>query len=134
MSAKLYHTEVGLPEDLLKPLLGRAYKLSYSRHAINEMLSDRYGAPKKMPTKVWLERAEVFETEITDGWVSKICIRVGKYVGVVDGDYQFIAARATLDLILVLVPDRGGLFVKTLWFNDSTDKHATLDRSKYATL
>lgn len=129
MSARLFHTEIGLPEKALARWLGKSYNLRYTQHALGEILRDRYGVPKKMPVTLRLLRSQIFEMEMTGHFITKFAVRLSSLAE------AFTAPRPGLDLILVLVPtDDATLFVKTCWFNESTDAHATLDRSKYATL
>lgn len=123
MSAKLYHCEIGIPNSALAPVVARDYTLRYTNHAIREMLADHYTAPKSMPRSLYLERAAVFEVEVVNGVTTKVCVRTGE---------GFVHSNRNLDLILVCVPCSGALVVKTLWFNDRNDKHATLNKSKYA--
>jgi hypothetical protein len=126
MSHKLFHAEIGLPEKVLAGWLGKVYRLQYSKHAMGGILADRYGIPKAMPKTLRLLRSQIFEVEVTAGAVSKFAVRIPA------GAECFTGPRSGLDLILVFVPDYDDtLLVKTCWFNESTDSHATLDRSKY---
>lgn len=126
MSARLYHTEIGLPEDLLVWFLGRTFELFYSTHARQAVLDDRFAIARKMPKQLQVRREDVFEVEVTDGEISKFAVRLSS---------GFEASRPDVDLILVVAPYPGQmLFVRTLWFNEHDDQHKTLDRSKYAQL
>lgn len=127
MSAKLYHTELGLPEQAIAGLVGRTVSLEYSQHAQRAALEDRFAGALKLPTSLVIDRADIFEVEVTDTKATKVCVRLTK---------GFTAhAHRPVDLILVLnAPERGVALVRTLWFNSRADAHKTLDRSKYATV
>lgn len=124
MSAQLYHTELGLPEQLLRPITGRTVSLEYTHHAKRAALDDRFAGALKMPTSFTIDRDSIFEVEVTGSKVTKLCVRLTK---------GFTAeAKQPVDLILVLcAPERGVAIVRTLWFNERNDSHKTLDASKY---
>lgn len=125
----LYHADIGLPWALLPSALSTAKDLEYGPHARSAAISDRCGRLTAAPLRRALHPSEIFEVEVEQGEVVKVCARLS------DG-FQ-AEAYAPVDLILVLTPSRrnaGSWFVKTLWFNFRNDKHKTLDRSKYQTL
>lgn len=126
MSARLFHTEIGLPEKALARWLGKSYRLRYTQHALGEILRDKYGVPKKMPVTLRLLRSQIFEMELTGQFITKFAVRLSSMAE------AFTAPRPGLDLILVLAPEEDNtLVVTTCWFNETTDSHATLDVSKY---
>lgn len=110
MSA-LYHSEVFMPPAYARPCFHG--KLRYSHHAQAAAADDRYGQ-FKLPEQLDMRWADLIETEVADGDVLKQVWRVP-----LDGSRD-----------LVLAIQRGG-FVRTVWINLHSDKHNTLDRSKY---
>lgn len=125
----LYHVETGLPWDLFMPFELKAFQLEYSRHARQAALDDRYGQLTSVPLSPAFTRAEVFEVEVEQGRIVKFAARLsGGFT------FEFNHYSKKLDLILVCTPslrDSNNLFVKTLWLNERTDGHHTLDKSKY---
>jgi hypothetical protein len=114
-----YHREIVLPAS---PEFAGKFGLVYSNHALGEAARDRYfkGALGQLPSVVKLTEDDPDRVEATfeGGQCVKLVIRV-------EFDDE-------LDLVLVLIPaEEHSLRVKTLWFNQWDDKHATLDRSRY---
>lgn len=120
MKTNLFHKDVFLPWLCSRFQFG---KLSWTNHAKRELFNDKYGdipfsvIPTSIDGRLW-ELIEVEQQQLT-GSFTKIVIRQ--------------PIDATRSLVLVIIPD--GIFgiVKTCWVNMNTDKHKTLDRSKYAT-
>lgn len=118
-----------MPGEMAAPWLGETF-LRYSRHAIDAASSDRYGSIQLEP-KIFVGSAnQVVEVTIgRNGLPEKAVVRLA-------------SSAVGLDIILVLMvpqwrgPDSAEIecFVKTVWFNRSTDKHRTLDRSRYVDL
>jgi len=112
----LYHFQVYIPPALKESTI---YRLRYSKHATNAALQDRYCCKMKvfkLPEVLNTEKALLVEVGLhSENQVSKRVYRT--------------RANSTLDLVLVVLPD--GL-VKTVWFNSRSDRHPTLDRSRYA--
>ncbi len=52
---KLYHKDIGIRENSLKVFVGRTFTLNYTDHALQAMLTDRYGLPKRMPKTVTVQ-------------------------------------------------------------------------------
>lgn len=112
---RLYHFELGIPKAA--QLRFGKMPLNYSGHAQRASQNDRYGTielPKYLDTNT----AQVIEVEMRGRETLKIVYRV-KY-------------NEILDLVLVVIPDRG--FVKTVWLNQRNDLHKTLDASRYTSL
>ena len=107
----LYHKDIILPPLKLRD---EYLELSYTLHAFQSAENDRYGTIN-LPSKINLAMAEVIEVEILNGDVEKIIVRQ-KY-------------SKEYDLILVIIPRY--MRVKTVWLNQVSDTHKTLDRSKY---
>ncbi len=138
MNPKLFHRDIGIPARLVDLWDCRAWKLTYSQHALQAVLTDRYGLPKKMPKEIVFARSHVFEveevaTEVRDckvvaSKVSRVCIRISS------DECDFVGPIPNMDLCLCLVQGNrpGERIVTTCWFNERNDTHATLDASKYS--
>jgi hypothetical protein len=112
----LYHSDIFLPGWFTAPT--QRVKVDYGHHAKREALVDRYGEIA-LPAFVNLKRFRVIEVGVINGRVSKILFR-----GKLDNER---------DLCIVLIPnDNRPWRCKTVWVNLNTDKHKTLDRSRYA--
>lgn len=111
----LYHKEVRIPPELRNLAVFKG-ELRYGRHAQSEANLDRYGHIE-LPRQFDSASADLIEVE----W-DRIKKQVTKCV-------WRQALDAQRDLVIVVMPDSG--FVKTVWVNLKTDKHRTLDRSKY---
>lgn len=97
------------------PLKFGKQKLTYSNHALNAAQDDRYGYIN-LPSYIDTNTAKVIEIEIVqDRFLSKVVYR--------------ISYSKTHDLVIVVIPERW--FVKTVWLNAKSDKHQTLNRSRY---
>ena len=107
---KSYHRDAyGFPRNLLM----KAGKITpvYSKHTTDQSFYKGFDLPKKI---VW-EATEVVEVHFKNAnTVEKIVIRV---------PYD-----RHQDISFVIISDN---FVKTAWLNKNTDKHFTLDKSKY---
>ena len=125
---KLYHRDLGLPDEACSAWACKTWRLDYSAHARQAILTDRYGLPRRMPKVIKFSSENVFEVAIlNEVVVTKVCVRVGDWQSDFDGPLP------DMDLCLVLVPHTDDtLRVKTCWFNERTDVHATLDVSKYS--
>ena len=111
----LYHSEIFIPEWFVMPT--ERATLRWGKHARHAAWEERYG---RIPTfeSIPLSQFSLIELGVQNGKVSKIVVR---------GHYD-----ERRDVIFVLVPDDGYYFVKTVWSNLRTDKHKSLDRSRYA--
>jgi hypothetical protein len=115
-SEVLYHSDIFLPDWFTAPT--QRVKVDYGHHAKREALIDRYGEIA-LPAFVNLKRFRVIEVGVINGRVSKILFR-----GKLDNER---------DLCIVLIPSGDKPWkAKTVWINLVTDKHRTLDRSRYA--
>ncbi|AVD99363.1 hypothetical protein SEA_BILLNYE_191 [Streptomyces phage BillNye] len=116
MTEVLYHSDIFLPGWFTAPT--RRVKVDYGHHAKREALADRYGEIA-LPAYVNLKRFRVIEVGVINGRVSKILFR-----GKLDNER---------DLCIVLIPRGDNPWrCKTVWVNLNSDKHKTLDRSRYA--
>lgn len=112
----LYHREKGFPENLRLPRGFRpVMHLRYSAHAKDESKLDRYGK-LTLPDVVDVRKGDIFEIGVINGTVTKMAVR--------------FPYNDELDLTIVLNPADG--FVRTVWANRKSDKHRSLDLSKYA--
>lgn len=120
MAEVLYHDEVYMPRNN-RPL-GHV-RVSWSRHARKAATDDRYGHIP-MPHILDLSGFRLVELAQEDGKDTKYVLR-----GSLDNER---------DVVYVLrwnVGSRGirNYCVVTVWVNLNSDKHRTLDHSKYAT-
>jgi hypothetical protein len=79
-------------------------------------LNDKYGKIVP-PLQVVVSQDNIIEIEILGQSVAKVVIRQ--------------SYNETKDISLALIPDGNRAIVKTLWLNDKTDNHATLNPEKY---
>src|SRR6478609_1808779 len=108
---ELFHAEVGLPEGFVAPTARVA--LRWTGHADRARTNDRYGDIRRFATAT-LGRLEVVEVGMEYGKIAKILFR-GRYTD-------------DLDVCMVLIPaNHGPWTVKTVWVNERTDAHKTLD-------
>jgi len=110
---ELYHREIGLP-DFAKQLDGTKHTLKLSKHAEQAQYQDRYGA-FEIPDVLYVRLPDVFEIGVEGKQIVKVAVR-RKY----DDRY---------DISIVFNKDSG--VVRTAWLNERTDRHSTLDASKY---
>lgn len=116
MTEVLYHAEIGFPKFFRAPL--GTVRVAYGSHARRESFCDRYGVID-LPDSINLSLFKVVELGVQDGRISKMLFR-----GPLDRER---------DMCIVLVPKIGEpWFAKTVWVNLRTDKHATLNKSRYA--
>lgn len=131
----LYHRETGIPWHLFEPFAKQAYGLEYGQHARRAALDDRFGQLASVPLSYCPDHASVFEVEVEQGRIVKFAARLSVGFSVVsDSRKSMVGFGKAIDLILVCTPslrDSNNLFVKTLWLNERTDGHHTLDKSKY---
>jgi hypothetical protein len=110
----LYHKDVGFPKGLNGNV--GVVSLRYSHHALEAAANDRYGRIV-LPETLDTNKATLIEVEVWAGRVTKAVYRT-------TADYQ-------KDLILVIIPENNGGFVKTVWCNLKTDKHKSLRKHLY---
>ncbi len=110
----LYHYQIYMPPKF-NPKVGTVV-LQYGPHALRAANTDRYGAVR-LDSTLNTNRALCVEVELIDGQVTKLVYR--------------ISYSAALDLVLVVSPKMGHFFVRTVWLQEKSDVHATLDVSRY---
>lgn len=126
----LYHKEIGLPDEVktqLSLISGTSLPLFPSNHARDEMMKDvkKFGNRIPfLPKKFQINPDEIFEVEHNPterGFgttnITKIVLRRKGEKG--------------LDQIMAVLPS--GL-IKSVWHNEATDTHKTLDPSRYTPL
>lgn len=128
----LYHAELGFPKNF-RPPVGR-YDLEWGHHAIEASLDDRYG---KIPTpkSLLVDKMKIIELGVQNGKVSKILYR-GTLACTICRENetpQSECTHAKRDMCIVVIPkpNKQPWYVKTVWINLQSDKHRTLDASKY---
>lgn len=110
----LYHSSLpnfpkikNLPTGIVNP--------SYSIHAQDEAVKDIYNIII-LPCEIDMSEIEIFEVEIINDEIVKIAFRM---------EYDEI-----FDLCVAMNLDKK-FTVKTVWLNEISDNHYTLDESKY---
>lgn len=111
---RVYHKDVYAPAILFRSPGVR--RVTYSRHALQAARDDRYGDISRfLRPMLDFDDAEIIEVELeADGQIAKRVIRF----------------NISVKLSLVMAISADG-YVKTVWCNQCSDKHSTLDRSKY---
>src|SRR5450830_1058936 len=115
MQSALFHSDVFMPASAKKPI--HEGPLHYRDHALRATRDDRYGEIT-LPVEFHSANAKLIEAEVLlehDG--STVVKQVWRQ-----------PLDQHRDLILVI--QKGGK-VKTVWVNLRSDKHRTLDKSKY---
>ena len=110
----LYHRDVNLPPQLKKLKKQIIPDLAYSYHAQNQA----YNKGIILPDKLEYSGHNIIEAEIIDSIVYKLVVRV---------EYEH---NSDYDICLVII-NNNGILIKTLWLNNKTDTHKTLDKSNY---
>jgi len=108
---RLYHCLLSIPKPYRKPVFEGV--LGYSPHALHEAECDRYGHIN-LPERFEAKGAALIEVETVDAVVVK----------------QLWRQRLDDSRDLVMAITCEGT-VKTVWVNLRTDKHRTLDPSRY---
>jgi hypothetical protein len=111
---KKYHKEVFMPKAVHQFCPVGDIRVEYSKHAINAAETDRYGQIL-LPFNLKLEKSQIIEVELENNRVTKVLYR--------------LPYTSRFDLMVALIPST--FLVKTVWLNDRTDKHFTLDKSEY---
>ncbi len=110
--ADLYHAQIGFPVGVRLPK--GIYILQYSQHALQAAQRDRYGnLTVGLPDMIDMSKVEPFEIEVERGSVSKMVFRLPFQNG--------------LDIVMVVRGKR----VITVWGNERSDRHETLNSSRY---
>lgn len=119
---KLYHSDLFIPAELRAQAHSAHFKkLVWSRHAQLELVRDPYGivCTSEIPHKFDAHYWTLVELEVVNGKITKYVYRR--------------PVDSIRSLVIVLRPGaEGEATVTTCWTNRNDDKHATLDKSKYA--
>jgi len=111
---KLYHRDLGFPAQLdLKEKY--ILDLSYTRHALQASVNDRYGEIV-LPKEIQFWKSSIVEVETEDD-INPIKLLVR------------IVYDSFFDLSIVILLNTGK--VKTVWLNSINDSHTTLNINKY---
>lgn len=118
----LYHIKLGLPKTLKLPTTRKPIK--FTNHAREAARNDRYGNfSNYLPLHNSFDPncAELVEVESPDGiTATKMIYRVP------------LAPNSKNDLVLALVPYNDYYVAKTVWLNETSDRHNTLNLERYA--
>lgn len=118
----LYHKEIFLPATATA-LHGKVVELSYTHHAKLALVNDRYfnqtDSSFRPPFIFEINKDNLIEIETNTAG------RIVKYVVRLPYDSKF-------DIALALIPDLSRAVVKTVWLNDRTDTHNSLNKELYA--
>lgn len=109
----LYHKDVFMPELSVEGV----FLLTASKHAKTAALTDCRSIT--IPRAIVVSKHTVFEAEIIDGVLVKVCTRTPYNYG-----YSLCMA--------LTITGRRTATVKTIWLNAERDNHRTLDVDKYA--
>ncbi len=115
----LYHYKIGIPEKIIKKLPVEKIQLNYTFHALNELKNDRYGKIEKIDC-IYPDKCKVIEVEKNDnnGIIQKVLYRT--------------SYNEKLDICIAVMIDNNNYGkVKTLWINEKTDIHKTLNKNPY---
>lgn len=113
----LYHVEVFWPGIIKRQLPTNTAMLVATEHAKNAARNDRYGIIP-LPKMVNFGGVQFIEAEIDEKrTLTKIVIR--------------IPHSADKDIVMALMPIKGGWLIKTVWYNLNSDNHKTLNKSRY---
>jgi hypothetical protein len=109
----------GLPKGSTDDFTGRQF-LDYAKHAKDAIKDEIVRA--ELPGQIDIEAGDVVEVTVLNNATVKAVIR-----------WPF---DDTQDLCLVIEPARspaarGTVFVRTVWFNSVSDKHATLNKTVF---
>ena len=107
----LYHKDVYFPAFDFKRFWSNIFGLRASTHFRERQYTK--GIP--FPSLVKLKKSTIFEVGVVDGYISKVACRVQ------DQWYDYCYVISNSGCII------------TAWVQNPNDKHATLDKSRYAT-
>lgn len=113
---KTYNKAIFMPSHTLD---GKRFRLTWSKHAIESLSNDRYGAIRPI-LEVTVNRANLVELTLND-YKNPVKLMLRTKQDVLN------------DVCLVFIPDYDVAFVKSAWLCRADDNHTTLNRSLYAT-
>lgn len=113
---RVYHCDVRMPDNFVPPT--HRVNLIWTKHAINARWDDRYGHIPQFES-IPLHNFKVIEVTLDNN------DDIVKYV--VRGHFS-----KDIDIVFVLIPTDTDTWVcKTVWANERSDTHKTLDKSRY---
>lgn len=119
----IFHRDIGFPTNYRRPV-GR-YALVITKHARRQ--SEARGIT--LSSHLDMRYANVIEVGFKDGGVADD----GSVRGYgINHLLVRVAYDRTYDLVMAVKIEYGKWILKTVWLNEITDKHTTLDRAKYA--
>ena len=109
----------GLPAGAAEVFSAPRVELHYGMHAHAESHADRYGVAA-LPGSIEIIADDVVEVQVEQGEATKAIVR--------------FPYDDKLDLVFVLksISPAGHFFVKTVWFNQASDKHRSLRLAPYS--
>jgi hypothetical protein len=117
----LYHTKLGLPKTLKLPKNRK--KVVFTRHAKDAAKNDRYGSfSHYLPLHTHFDPncGELVEVESHDKITpTKLVYRLP------------LGPNSDKDLVLALAPYDDCYVAKTVWLNEVSDRHTTLNMKRY---
>ena len=114
---KMYHRDVFIPANVREDFPLGVQSLIYTNHAKRASDTDRYG---KLPI---LRSIRIFASDIIEAGTDDY----GRLVHIL----VRTSLNRNLDICLAIKLEDNLFIVKTVWFNEQNDSHATLDTSKY---
>lgn len=111
----LFHADVYFPEYVRGILPKGKQKLKYTKHAMREAQTDKYGTIT-LPRFVDFDSSQIIQVELNDKF-KKFVVR-----------YPLNDKR---DVCLVVKQERSVWILITVWSNLKSDRHKSLDKSKY---
>lgn len=112
-----FHADVFFPAQILRLVPRGIIGLIFTEHAQRAARNDRYGQ-FELPFCLDMREARLIEASFgTNGKLVKFVVRIKHTIN--------------HDMVLVVAKDRGNYILKTVWLNSASDKHNTLDASKY---
>lgn len=111
----IYNSSLPNFPQAVRNIPSKTFNPKYSSHAVEASGNDRYGKIN-LPSTVTFSGKDIFEIEIENGRAIKFGIRVNY--------------NEQYDLVLIVKEDSG--IVKTVWLNDKSDNHQTLNKKRYS--
>lgn len=114
----LYHTQLGVPQQVKEQLPFGTFRLTYTNHAKKAAAEDRYGIAYALPSQLNTGKARLIEVEVNNGKIEKLLYRM--------------VISISVHLCVAVIPDGRNWLVKTVWGQAANDNHKTLNVERYA--